>query len=202
MSKLIMRSLITIVALLTVACSTLDERGDSRGGTGAPGISVEQPAANGISSSETASSDKDGSGVETFAVSSGKIDGKPVAGVSLDRDPLQDPESPLATRTFYFEFDRSTIREEDRPVLLAHANYLAMHPETHVTLFGYTDERGSREYNLALGEQRAKSVADLMRLQGVPDSQFDIVSFGEERPASPGHDEAAWQQNRRVEIVY
>jgi len=87
-------------------------------------------------------------------------------------------------------------------VVAAHAKYLAGHPGTRVRLEGHTDERGSREYNIGLGERRAQSVRRALLLQGAADAQISTVSYGEERPAAPGHDEAAWAKNRRVEIVY
>ena len=83
-----------------------------------------------------------------------------------------------------------------------HAKYLGAHPATRVRLEGHTDERGSREYNIGLGERRAQSVRRALLLQGATDTQISTVSYGEERPAAPGHDEAAWAKNRRVEIVY
>ncbi len=117
-------------------------------------------------------------------------------------DVLDDPNSPLSTRVVYFDYDSSTVRQEDIPVLEAHAAYLATHPNVTVRLTGHTDERGSREYNLALGERRAKAVRQMLMLQGASINQFEITSFGEERPVAEGHDEQAWQQNRRVEIQY
>jgi peptidoglycan-associated lipoprotein len=116
--------------------------------------------------------------------------------------PFEDPNNPLSKHTVYFDFDKSDVHPEDREIVLAHATYLAQHPDTKVVLEGHTDERGSREYNVALGERRAKSVMQLMLLQGVSKSQIDMVSFGEERPVALGHDEAAWRLNRRVEITY
>ena len=117
-------------------------------------------------------------------------------------NPFEDPSNPLSKRTVYFDFDSSEVKLADREIILAHAQYLAAHPETKVVLEGYTDERGTREYNIALGERRAKAVAQLMLLQGVSQSQIDVISFGEERPIALGHDESAWALNRRVEIVY
>ncbi len=108
----------------------------------------------------------------------------------------------LARRTLYFDFDRAQVRPEDIPVVQAHARYLMAHPQLVVTLEGHTDERGSREYNIALGEARAKSVAKLLELSGVLHRRIRVISYGEEKPLALGHDEAAWQKNRRVEIVY
>ena len=108
----------------------------------------------------------------------------------------------LATRVVYFEFDSSEIRGTGVEVVAAHARYLAANPATRVRLEGHTDERGSREYNIGLGERRAQAVRRALMLQGAIDGQLATVSYGEERPAAPGHDEEAWAKNRRVEIVY
>ena len=117
-------------------------------------------------------------------------------------NPLDDPNSPLATRVVYFDFDSSTIKDTARATIDAHAAYLSAHPGAKVVLEGHCDERGTREYNIALGERRAKSVAQLLKLQGVNSDQMSTISYGEERPAAVGHDESAWALNRRVEIIY
>jgi peptidoglycan-associated lipoprotein len=117
-------------------------------------------------------------------------------------DPLDDPQSPLATRVVYFDLDSSEIRDEDRSIVEAHASYLVARPQARLRLEGHADERGSREYNIALGERRANSVRQLMGLFGVDEQQLTSVSYGEERPAALGHDESAWQLNRRVELAY
>lgn len=116
--------------------------------------------------------------------------------------PFEDPNNPLSKHTVYFDFDKSEVHTEDRDIVIAHAKYLLTHPNTKVVLEGHTDERGTREYNIALGERRAKAVSQLMQLQGVAKSQIDVVSFGKERPVALGHDEASWHLNRRVEITY
>jgi peptidoglycan-associated lipoprotein len=108
----------------------------------------------------------------------------------------------LATRIVYFDFDSADIKGAGIEVVAAHAKYLASHAGTRVRLEGHTDERGSREYNIGLGERRAQAVRRALLLQGASDAQMSTVSYGEERPAVPGHDEAAWAKNRRVEIVY
>ena len=108
----------------------------------------------------------------------------------------------LAVRVVYFDFDSAEIKGEGVAVVAAHAKYLAAHPTTRVRLEGHTDERGSREYNIGLGERRAQSARRSLLLQGAADAQVSTVSYGEERPAVPGHDEAAWAKNRRVEFVY
>ena len=98
--------------------------------------------------------------------------------------------------------DSSEVMPDFIPVIAAHAQYLIANPSQHITLEGNADERGSREYNIALGEQRAKSVASMMKVKGVSENQLQLVSYGEEKPAALGNDESAWEQNRRVEIVY
>jgi peptidoglycan-associated lipoprotein len=114
---------------------------------------------------------------------------------------FDDPASPLSKRVLYFDYDRSDVRPEYQPVIAAHAAYLARTPKAAVILEGHTDERGSREYNLALGERRSQAVRQLMQLGAAP-TQIEVVSYGEERPTALGHDESAWQLNRRVEIIY
>jgi len=106
-----------------------------------------------------------------------------------------------ADRVVYFDFDKSEIRPDTRAVLEQHSAYLNAHP-TNIRLEGHADERGSREYNLALGEKRADSVKRTFTILGVPDSLMTTLSYGEERPIDKGHNEAAWQLNRRVEIIY
>jgi len=113
-----------------------------------------------------------------------------------------DTSGLLSKKVVYFDFDSSTLDDEDRAIIQAHADYLVQHPTVKVTLEGHTDERGSREYNIGLGERRANAVAEVMKLMGVPGQQISTVSYGEERPAALGHDESAWRLNRRVEIVY
>jgi peptidoglycan-associated lipoprotein len=115
---------------------------------------------------------------------------------------LDDPNSPLSTRIIYFEYDSSEVQAQYRPVVEAHAAYLAANPNVSITLEGHADERGSREYNLALGERRAESVKQQMTILGASSAQIRLVSYGEERPAIDGHDEYSWSQNRRVEILY
>ena len=103
---------------------------------------------------------------------------------TIQSDPFTDPSNPLSTTTIYFDFDRSEVKAADREVVMAHARYLADNADVKIVLEGHADERGTREYNIALGERRAKAVSQLMLLQGVSQSQIDIVSFGEERPVA------------------
>ena len=107
-----------------------------------------------------------------------------------------------STSVIYFDFDNAEIRPEFREIVAAHAASLAKSPNVKVRLEGHADERGSREYNIGLGERRSQSVRRALMLQGVGDGQIVTVSYGEERPAESGSDEAAWAKNRRVELVY
>lgn len=115
---------------------------------------------------------------------------------------FSDPSSPLSKRTIYFEYDSSQVLNEFFPVIEAHAQYLMEHPNQRITLEGHSDERGTREYNIALAEQRAKSVFKMLQLIGVMSNQVDIVSYGEEKPDAMGHDNESFALNRRVRIVY
>lgn len=105
-------------------------------------------------------------------------------------------------RTYYFDFDRSDVRDSDKPSVFANANYLVSHPHARVIVEGYTDPRGSREYNVALGERRARAVADLLKSHGANSRQVRILSYGAERLASPGRTETDYQLDRRAIIVY
>ena len=115
---------------------------------------------------------------------------------------LNDPGSPLARRVIYFEYDSAEITSSDQELLVQHSGYLVANPGQQITLEGHTDERGSREYNIALGDRRALSVQRIMELNGVLPEQITVVSYGEEKPAAEGHGDAVWRLNRRVEIVY
>lgn len=115
---------------------------------------------------------------------------------------FDNPESLLSKRFIYFDFDKSVVRPEYRPILSAHSAYLAANSSARVTLEGHADERGTREYNLGLGERRGNAAMGLMSAQGARGNQLNVVSYGEERPVCRVSDEDCWSQNRRVEIVY
>jgi peptidoglycan-associated lipoprotein len=138
-----------------------------------------------------------GSGADANVRSYGS-DGDRVKGMTA----LDDPQSLLSVRIIYFDYDSSEIQSQFRDAIEAHAAYLMENPEVVVALEGHADERGSREYNLALGERRSQTVKRQMTLLGVPSAQIRATSYGEERPVSEEHDDFAWSQNRRVEIVY
>jgi len=117
--------------------------------------------------------------------------------------PYLDPSSPISQqRSVYFAYDNDQLRAQDKAVVELQGRYLARHPEVHVTVAGNTDERGGSEYNLALGQRRAQSVKTALGLLGVQDAQVEAVSYGKEKPKATGHDEAAWQQNRRADFMY
>jgi peptidoglycan-associated lipoprotein len=115
---------------------------------------------------------------------------------------FDNPESLLSKRVIYFDFDKSEVKSEYRAIVAAHAAYISAHGSARVTLEGHADERGTREYNLGLGERRGNAVSGLLSAAGAMGSQLDTVSYGEERPVCRVSDENCWWQNRRVEIVY
>ncbi|HKX40561.1 MAG TPA: peptidoglycan-associated lipoprotein Pal [Burkholderiaceae bacterium] len=117
-------------------------------------------------------------------------------------DPLDDPKSGLAGRSVYFAFDDFSVDSKYQPLIQAHGQYLSARPQVQIRVEGNTDERGSREYNLSLGDKRAQIVAKQLELMGAKANQIEAVSYGEERPKAEGHDEAAWAENRRADIRY
>jgi peptidoglycan-associated lipoprotein len=128
-----------------------------------------------------------------------------VAGTAAggaQRSPLRDPSSPLSKRIVYFDFDSYVIKDEFKPMIEAHGRYLQANRNARMTVRGSTDERGSREYNIALGQRRADALKKLLILYGATEIQIETVSFGKEKPVREGHDEASWAENRRDEIVY
>lgn len=111
-------------------------------------------------------------------------------------------EDLLAKKRVHFAFDSSTIDADARAIIEAHAKKLSANPSLKIKLEGHCDERGSREYNLGLGERRSKSVEKMMKALGVKGDRINTTSYGEEKPLATGHDEESWRQNRRVELVY
>ncbi len=171
-----------MAATLLGGCSSTDEKGADFLESGQSGAAVDS------------------------AATSGYGEGSDLTGSELSPEEMgaefTDPQNPLSKHTIYFMYDSSQVQQDFIPVIAAHAQYLLAHPAQRLVLEGHADERGSPEYNIALGEQRAKSVARMMKVQGVADGQLEIVSYGEEKPSVEGHDEAAWQLNRRVELIY
>lgn len=190
--------LVTMVAasLLMVGCSKTEEvKPDDAAGVGLEGGGPGGP--------QIGKYGAGGGAGKAYGGTGGAYGGSGAYGSGGAGDPaLNDPSSPLSKRVIYFGYDSSEVLPEYVSVVNAHAAYLASHPNVTVTLEGHCDERGSPEYNIALGEQRARSIANTMRFQGASDGQMQIVSFGEEKPADSGGGESSWSRNRRVEIVY
>lgn len=125
---------------------------------------------------------------------------KEVAPVAVDE--LNDPNNILSKRETFFDFDKSVVKAEFKPMVQAHGQYLASHTDRKIVVEGNADERGSSEYNLALGSRRATSVKKMLVVSGAKAGQVATVSFGESKPRDTAHNEAAWSQNRRADIVY
>ena len=125
----------------------------------------------------------------------GKIVGKSIA-------PVKDPANPLSKRVIYFDYDKDAVKSEFASLVQAHATFLSQNRNRKIRLEGHADERGSREYNMALGQRRADAVRKATAVLGVANDRMETISFGEDKPRSNGHDESAWSQNRHVEIVY
>ena len=117
-------------------------------------------------------------------------------------DPLKDPANILSRRSVFFDYNEYTVKEEFKPMVSAHARYLSQNRNARATIQGNTDDRGSREYNLALGQRRADAVKQMMTLLGATASQIETVSFGKEKPRAQGATEQAWAENRRADIVH
>jgi peptidoglycan-associated lipoprotein len=127
---------------------------------------------------------------------------QPSANTVAAVDPLADTNGVLARRSIYFAFDQSNIIDTNKTVLEAHAQYLKEHADSKIVLQGNTDERGSSEYNLALGNRRAENTKKVLAVLGVASKNIGVVSFGKEKPTSLCHEESCWAENRRADIVY
>jgi peptidoglycan-associated lipoprotein len=192
--KLVKLSAVGFILVWLSACSTLGGPGNQDGSLNEDGVIVEDrgTSANGVDGDGVSGSDF-GDGAETQVI---------VGEENFQGDILDDPANALSSRVVYFEYDSSSVRQEDQITLEAHASYLADNPTARVRLEGHTDQRGSREYNLALGERRALAIRQILMIQGASINQFQVTSFGEERPQNEGDSEANWQNNRRVELIY
>lgn len=186
---------LAISATLLTACSSDDEKdlGLTDGSQGAA-AGINDASTSGLSNGSGYSGSSMGGGA-------GGMGPGGMGGNGMGPE-FSDPNNPLSKQTVYFMLDSSQVQQDFVPIIAAHAQYLQGNPGQRMVLEGHGDERGSREYNIALGEQRAKSVANMMKAQGVSESQLDVVSYGEEKPAAFGHDESSWELNRRVELVY
>lgn len=183
--KLAIRLLLVLLVGALSACASNPPLERPGGGEGQAGAEYGQPG-------------MDGSGIDVS-----KLDQRGLQGVPKnDRRKFVDQDSLLSVRTIYFAFDSSVISPEFRDVIQAHADYLASHPRVDLRLEGHTDERGTREYNVALGERRAESVEQALIIAGASRDQLTTLSFGEEMPAVLGHTDEAYAKNRRVELIY
>jgi peptidoglycan-associated lipoprotein len=137
--------------------------------------------------------------VDTAAIDLTEVD----KAITFDaKDPLSDPNSLLAKRSVFYAVDVYTVADADKPLVQAHAKYLSEHPDRRLRLEGNSDEQGSNEYNLALGQRRADAVKKMLLLGGAKDNQVEAFSYGEEKPKAEGHDETSWSQNRRTDFNY
>lgn len=151
----------------------------------------------------------DGSGQTQAPVTNGTVisgsGGDGTSGNDLAQkgyNPLTDPNNPLSQRRVYFDYDSFVVKQDFTPLVETHSKYLLDNKSARVIVQGHTDNRGTAEYNLALGQKRADAVKKLMNAYGVQDAQIETVSFGEEKPLEQGDTEEAWERNRRAEIVY
>ena len=142
------------------------------------------------------------SGTGSGGVTGSTVPGSGTGGTASGASVLRDPNNILSKRSVFFDYDSFVVTDQYRALVEAHGRYLASNRNARATVQGNTDERGSREYNIALGQRRADSIKRMMTLLGAQDSQVETVSFGAEKPRNPGHDEAAWAQNRRGDIVH
>jgi peptidoglycan-associated lipoprotein len=161
------------------------------GGCATQSKTDEAPAASSSAASPSSSASSRGTAASS-------VRGTPGASASAR---ASQPGQPGARSVFY-ELDKSGLSSEDRKLVESHAQYLRTHPEVKVRVEGNADERGSKEYNLALGQRRAETVSKVMALMGVSDQRVEAVSYGEEKPKAQGHDEQSWSQNRRSDILY
>jgi peptidoglycan-associated lipoprotein len=201
-----------LIALALAACSSpgpvasIEDRNQPAKKAG-----VDQGAggAQGASSGTTTPGTAADKGVETTALppggsTAGGLEGQALEGgvSSKNVDPRKDPASPLSKRSIYFDFDSYVVKDDYHTMVEAHAAYLVAHKDAKVVLQGNTDSRGSREYNLALGQRRAAAVLKALSVLGVGEAQMEAVSFGEEKPRAVGDTEQDYAENRRVDIIY
>ena len=188
MKQLWKLALAIAAASMLAACSSTPEQSTP----------VEDRTATASSGTTAANSGASTSGVGNQNGSSGSN----LQGASASGNPLKDPRSPLSRREIFYDYDSFVVKDEYKPLLEAHAAYLKSNRNARITVEGNTDERGSREYNLALGQKRSESVKRVLTLLGVNEGQIDTVSFGEEKPRNPASSETAWSENRRCDLRY
>lgn len=193
--------LVGLVALMLSACATTENQTPEGGDGSLSGSQTQDGSGSAIDGSDGASaSSLDGSdGADGTAIVD---DSAGAMSAQSAMDMLEQTEGDLASRTVYFEYDSAKLTSESIAILETHGNFIAGNGVVSVVLEGHADERGSREYNIALGDRRAQSVRRVLLFQGASSDQVETVSYGEEKPAVEGHDEAAWSKNRRVELIY
>jgi peptidoglycan-associated lipoprotein len=177
-----MRVLILIVSAALAACSAAPTQEQS-------------PA-------EVTDAQKTGTGPQTKPVPDRQVATVDLTGKGAARSPLTDPNSILSRRSIYYDYDKFDVKDQYRELVEAHARFLRDNPKFKMLIQGNTDERGSREYNIGLGQKRSDGVKRMLMLLGAREDQIESVSLGEEKPKAEGHDEAAWSQNRRSDILY
>lgn len=169
------------------------------------GCASRKPAtgANATTNAGSANGAGTGTGASSTGLgNNGDINSTGMNGGMTSNGPMDAVRQALAARVVHFDYDSSDLSQTDIATLNAHARYLSQNNAARVTLTGHTDERGTREYNMALGERRAKSVQAFLVTNGARNEQIETVSYGKEQPVNEGHDDAAWAENRRVEINY
>ena len=196
-----------LLALTLSACSTTSDTQatvEDRTGGKAETTAAKAGGQAGTDAGKTASQGAETAALGGAGVSGSSLDGKQLDGGSgsFSGDPRKNPASPMSTRSLFFDYDSFVVKDEYRPMLEAHAAYLLSNRDARLILQGNTDERGSREYNLALGQKRAEAVRKALALLGVSDAQMEAVSFGEEKLRAEGDTEEAHSQNRRTDLVY
>lgn len=183
-----------LVAAFISACATTQEEIPTDDGA------TDQSTTDGSATDGGTDSGADATGLDGSDTGDGTVivDSTPLTVAEM----LEQSEGALANRTIYFEFDSAKLTSESIEILESHGDFIAGNGEVSVRLEGHADERGSREYNIALGDRRAQSVRRVLLFQGASSDQVETVSYGEEQPAVTGHDEESWSKNRRVELIY
>jgi len=199
-----------LLALALSGCSTtsdtqatVEDRTASKPVTTSPATTAATSGQTGAAAKATTSSGAETTALEGAGVKGSSIDGQQIGDSSkYTGDPRKDPASPLAAREMFFDYDSYVVKDEYRPMLEAHAAYLMSHRDARLILQGNADQRGSREYNLALAQKRAEAARKALAVMGVSDAQLEAVSFGEEKLRNEGLTEEAHAENRRVDVVY
>jgi peptidoglycan-associated lipoprotein len=192
--------LVACMGALVAACSSTPETQNAapvdERSVGAGAV----PPGAGSSTSPAGSGSLSGSAIPPGG--SGAASSSSASAAGRGSSALTDPRNPLSKRSVYYDYDSFVVKDEFRPLIEAHGRYLRDNKAAHIVVQGNTDERGGREYNLALGNKRAESVKRALSVLGVQEQQVETVSFGKEKPRAMGSDEAAWAENRRSDIVY